>query len=284
MAKITEHTELAAADGDDVLVIVDLQAEPDTTKKIKASSLVDSNAAVAANSAHSAGDGSDHADVATNSAHSSGSGSDHADVATNSAHSSGSGSDHAAVATNSAHSSGDGSDHADVVLNNAHRAASGNPHGADSGDIPEGSNLYHTEARVRAASSALLARTSYEGSSANPSRDNTAYILLEGMSHTFTPDADNNLTVVKFDGSFEGVDKDVVVIVGVFLNSVLVPNSERHLNVKNGKPQSVSLERSVSPTPSVSNAIEIRWKTDGTNLGAVAIENDRRMTIEEWRM
>lgn len=42
-------------------------------------------AQVAANVAHVAGDGSDHADVATNSTHVAGDGSDHADVATNTA-------------------------------------------------------------------------------------------------------------------------------------------------------------------------------------------------------
>jgi hypothetical protein len=44
-----------------------------------------STAAVALNTAHRTGDGSDHADVATNTTHSTGDGSDHADVATNTA-------------------------------------------------------------------------------------------------------------------------------------------------------------------------------------------------------
>ena len=74
---------------------------------------------IVANTAHSGGDGSDHADVATNTSHSGGDGSDHADVATNTTHSSGNGSDHADVATNTSHSGGDGSDHADVATNTA---------------------------------------------------------------------------------------------------------------------------------------------------------------------
>tara|TARA_Y100000034_G_scaffold87116_1_gene104439 strand:+ start:240 stop:2093 length:1854 start_codon:yes stop_codon:yes gene_type:complete len=55
---------------------------------------------IVVNTAHSGGDGSDHADVATNTSHSGGDGSDHADVATNTSHSGGDGSDHADVATN----------------------------------------------------------------------------------------------------------------------------------------------------------------------------------------
>ena len=79
------------------------------------------NLGVPANTTHSTGDGSDHADVATNTTHSTGDGSDHADVATNTTHSTGDGSDHADVATNTTHSTGDGSDHADVASNNTHR-------------------------------------------------------------------------------------------------------------------------------------------------------------------
>ncbi len=104
--------------------------------------------AISANTAHAAGDGSDHADVATNTAHSGGDGSDHADVATNTTHSSGSGSDHADVATNTAHSGGDGSDHADVATNTTHSGGVGSDHadvatntthsggdGSDHGDV-----------------------------------------------------------------------------------------------------------------------------------------------------
>jgi len=60
------------------------------------------SAAIAANTAHRTGDGSDHADVATNTTHSTGDGSDHANVATNDTHVAGDGSDHADVAANSA--------------------------------------------------------------------------------------------------------------------------------------------------------------------------------------
>ncbi len=83
---------------------------------------------IVANTAHSGGDGSDHADVATNTSHSGGDGSDHADVATNTTHSSGNGSDHADVATNTTHSGGDGSDHADVATNTSHSGGDGSDH------------------------------------------------------------------------------------------------------------------------------------------------------------
>lgn len=54
-------------------------------------------AAIAVNSAHVAGDGSDHADVASNSAHAAGDGSDHADVASNTTHRSSNGADHSYI-------------------------------------------------------------------------------------------------------------------------------------------------------------------------------------------
>ena len=83
---------------------------------------------IVVNTAHSGGDGSDHADVATNTSHSGGDGSDHADVATNTSHSGGDGSDHADVATNTSHSGGDGSDHADVATNTSHSGGDGSDH------------------------------------------------------------------------------------------------------------------------------------------------------------
>ena len=90
---------------------------------------VSANASVAANTAHSLGDGSDHADVVNNSAHTAGDGSDHANVALNDTHRLGSGADHADVSTNTAHSTGNGADHANVALNDAHRGASSGVHG-----------------------------------------------------------------------------------------------------------------------------------------------------------
>lgn len=54
-----------------------------------------------ANTAHAAGDGSDHANVALNDTHRASDGTDHANVVVNDAHVAGDGSDHADVAANS---------------------------------------------------------------------------------------------------------------------------------------------------------------------------------------
>ena len=68
-------------------------------------------------------------------------------MAANTAHAAGDGSDHSDVALNTTHRTSDGTDHSDVVLNNAHRVATGNPHSADTDDIPEGStNKYYAPA------------------------------------------------------------------------------------------------------------------------------------------
>ena len=114
---------------------------------------------IATNSAHVAGDGSDHADVAANTAaaalntaHSTGDGSDHADVATNTADIAAAVSSTTGGAGNvgklleadaggkldgysatewgahAAHVAGDGSDHADVATNSAHVAGDGSDH------------------------------------------------------------------------------------------------------------------------------------------------------------
>jgi len=77
-------------------------------------------------------------EVGANTTHSGGDGSDHADVATNTTHSGGDGSDHADVATNTTHISSDGKDHSDVVLNNTHRTSNGSDHSYIDQDVTAG--------------------------------------------------------------------------------------------------------------------------------------------------
>lgn len=84
--------------------------------------------AIATNSTHTAGDGSDHSDVADNTTHSGSAGTDHADVGSNNSHRTGDGSDHADVADNTTHSGSAGTDHSDVGLNNTHRGSAGTDH------------------------------------------------------------------------------------------------------------------------------------------------------------
>jgi len=131
--KFSELPEkVTAADADEVAIV---DAATGLSKRVSVANFVEGNADVAANTAHTNGDGSDHADVATNTAHTDGDGSDHADVATNTAHTNGDGSDHADVATNTAdiatnvtaiglnttHRGSSGVDHSNVVLNDTLR-------------------------------------------------------------------------------------------------------------------------------------------------------------------
>ena len=98
--KISELEELAvAAAEDDVVEIVDTSESE--SKKISVANLVTSNPAVTANTAHAAGDGSDHADVATNTS----------DIATNVT----------AIGLNTTHRGSSGVDHSNVVLNDTLR-------------------------------------------------------------------------------------------------------------------------------------------------------------------
>jgi hypothetical protein len=83
---------------------------------------------VTANTAHSTGDGSDHANVALNDTHRASDGKDHSDVVLNNTHRGSDGKDHSDVNLNTTHRGSDGKDHSDVVLNNTHRGSDGKNH------------------------------------------------------------------------------------------------------------------------------------------------------------
>jgi len=172
-------------------------------------------------------------------------------------------------------------DKVNVDANTSHVAiTTGNPHSLDSDDVSEGSsNLYHTEARVRTHSSQMVTRTQVLGSTDTPSRNNGAYTLLNEMTHTFTPGDATNTIIIKFNGSFEGIDKDSVVSAAIFIDSVEQANATRVATVKNGKGQTIVIEKHLTLS-AASHTIEIQWKTVG-DLGAEAIGDDRILIIEE---
>ena len=81
-----------------------------------------------ASTAHSEGDGTDHANVVLNDTHRASDGTDHANVVLNDTHRASDGTDHANVVLNDTHRASDGTDHANVVLNDTHRASDGTDH------------------------------------------------------------------------------------------------------------------------------------------------------------
>ena len=311
-AKITDLTELAVTpDGGDVLAIVDLDAVPATTKKISVTNLVDNNANVLANTAHTVGDGSDHADVATNSVH----------------------------------SSGDGSDHSDVALNNSHRVDVANPHSVTAtqvglGNVPNvdatdranhtGTQLSSTisdfAATVRAtiltgisfaSSSAVLAADTIlvaigklqaqitalpigtknifsnyivgttSGPTSSATSSATATVIAE-MTKTFTPaDASNKIDVF-FSGTFGETTsgKDATVRIGMFVDGTLQASTERAQTVKGNvatsKLGSVYTQWQGSLS-AASHTIDVRFWRDDAGDGSVmqAIGVLRNLIIKE---
>ena len=71
----------------------------------------------------------------------------------------------------------------DVNSNSLHRASTGNPHSANTDDIPEGTSLYYTEARVNANTN-VSANTSHRNTTGNPHNADTDDIP-EGSSSLY---------------------------------------------------------------------------------------------------
>jgi len=82
-----------------------------------------------------------------------------------------------------------------VVSATTHAGSTGNPHNATTANIPEGSNLYYTEARV-AANTAVTANTAHASSTGNPHGATTGDIAETSNLYFTNARVTNNAAVV----------------------------------------------------------------------------------------
>lgn len=145
-----------------------------------------------------------------------------------------------------------------------------------------GESIHPVKTNVYIPSFDLITDNQVVGTTVDPSRDNTAYILLPEMTTSLTPTKVENKIKIKFNGTFEGIDKEDAVDVAIFIDTVIEPNTTRSCTPRSGRPQSVTIEKTVSLSP-VAHTIEVRWRTAGDSVGAIALGVERILMVEEWK-
>ena len=143
------------------------------------------------------------------------------------------------------------------------------------------STISDFDTQVQSLSSKLEQRIEVEGTTLNPSSSGT-YTVLPQMTANFTPVDENNIIKVTFDGSFTGVDKEESINIAVFVGGTIQSSTIRQATVRNGRPQTLSLNNKEITVSAGAQTIEIRWQDNGNDSGATGVSDYRHFVIEEW--